>query len=277
MASSSEASDHVDDQPEPSWSVLLTRRIASQVRYWREQRGLTAQQLADRVDQLGYRMPRSILANLENNRRENITVAELLILAAALDVPPVLLIAPVGRESTLEVLPRTPATPWRARGWIHGAIELRYQGSSAPLWQQSRRAITLYDVHRLLVREHQQIALRIKRLADQEHLDVGDMAPDDLRLSRGPLADFVDELAYSLDRLRNHRALIRSEGFELPELPPDLAVALKETTPVGRHHRARDSDASYQLLPPVVYQQLESSRPLPVPENPGEGSRETPF
>ncbi|MFI5851566.1 helix-turn-helix domain-containing protein [Micromonospora chalcea] len=272
MTTSPELPDRGETPPEPGWSVLLARRIAAEVRYWREQRGMTALQLARRTAQLGYQMPRSVLANLENNRRDTITVAELLILAAALDVPPVLLIAPVGRERDIEVLPETRTTPWHVRGWIHGAVEPNYEGFSATMWQQSRRAIALYDIHRLLVREHQQIERRIQQLADQEHLVVGDITSDDLRLSRGPLADFVAELAYSLDRLRVHRGLIKSEGFQLPELPPSISVALKETAPSGRHRQATRDDQDDHLLPPLFYQELMASRPSRDDDEPDQES-----
>lgn len=273
MTTSPETPDRGEKRPEPGWSVLLTRRVAAEVRYWRERRGMTALQLARRTAQLGYQLPRSVLANLENNRRDTVTVAELLILAAALDIPPVLLIAPVGREREIEVLPATRTTPWQVRGWIHGAVEPNYQGYSATMWQQSRRAIALYDIHRLLVREHQQIQRRIQQLADQEHLVVGDVAPDDLRLGPGPLADFVNELAYSLDRLRTHRGLIKSEGFQLPELPPGISAALKETAPSGRHRQATGDDQDDHLLPPLVYQELMASRPDLGGDEPDQKSR----
>src|SRR5689334_10593960 len=146
MTSSPDDPDQAGTQPSPNWSTLVARRIAAQVRYWREQRGMTAVQLANRTRELGYHLPRSVLANLENNRRDTVTVAETLILAAALDVPPVLLLAPVGREPEIEVLPGTRATPWHARGWLHGATEPDYKGFSATLWQQSRRILVLYDI-----------------------------------------------------------------------------------------------------------------------------------
>ncbi len=261
MTTSPEKSNPSQQPPEPQWSVRLSRRIATQIRFWREQRGLTALQLAKRTAQLGYSLPRGVIANLENNRRDSVTVAELLILAAALDVPPVLLIAPVGREREVEMLPGTQTPSWQVRGWIHGAAEPNYAGFSAAKWQQSRRAIALYDIHRLLVREHQQIERRIKQLVDQEHFAVDDMVADDLRLSRGPLADFVNEFAYSLDRLRVHRSLIKSEGFDLPDLPPNIAMALKEIAPSGRHRRAPNDETTDELLPPVVYHEMSSSRP----------------
>ncbi|WP_327041348.1 helix-turn-helix domain-containing protein [Micromonospora ureilytica] len=274
MTTSPETPDRGEEQPEPGWSVLLTRRVAAEVRYWREQRGISALQLAKKTAELGYQLPRSVLANLENNRRDTVTVAELLILAAALDVPPVLLIAPVGRESDIEMLPTTRTAPWHVRGWIHGAVEPNYPGFSPTMWQQSRRAITLYDIHRLLVREHQQIQRRIQQLADQEHLVVDEITSDDLRLSRGPLAEFLTELAYSFDRLRTHRGLIKAEGFRLPDLPPSISAAMKETAPSGRHRQASKDDQDDRLLPPLVYQELIASRPDLGGDEPDRESRD---
>jgi len=268
MTSSTETPDSGDAQRvEPGWSTALARRVAGEVRYWREKRGISAVQLAKRTAELGFHLPRSVIANLENNRRATVSVAELLVLAAALDVPPVLLVVPVGRTSAVEVLPDTSTSPWRARGWIHGATEPEYSGFSAAAWQLGRRAIVLYDVHRYLVREHQQIERRIRQMADQEHLVVGEIVADDLRFGRGALGDFVTELTYSVDRLRAHRNLIKAEGFELPELPPGIAVALKEIAPSGRHRRGSDDiEASEGLLAPIVYEQLRASVP-PIVED----------
>jgi len=50
---------------------------------------MMAPQPANRTAELGYKLPRSVPANLKNERRDRTSVAELLILAAALDVPPV--------------------------------------------------------------------------------------------------------------------------------------------------------------------------------------------
>ena len=257
MAASPELPAVHEPQPDPEWSLRLAHDVADQVRHWRKQRGMTAAELADRTEQLGYLIPRSVIANLENHRRNTITIAEVLVLAAALDVPPVLLIAPVGRRREAEVLPGLRLSTWRIRGWIHGVVEPEYQGFSAAGWQNSRRAIVLYDIHRLLVREHQQIVRRIKRLADSEHLGITEIIADAQRLTGGALVDAITELTYSLDRLRRHRSLIRSEHFELPDLPPSIAVALQEAPPAGRHSQ-KITEVDDQL-PAAFYDELESA------------------
>jgi hypothetical protein len=138
-------------------------------------------------------------------------------------------------------------------------VEPEYQGFSAAAWQHSKRAIVLYDIHRLLVREHQQIERRIKRLADSEHLGITEIIADAQRLTGGALVDAITELTYSLDRLRRHRRLIRSEQFERPDLPPSIAVALQEAPPAGRH--SRKTDEVDDQLPAVFYDELRATWP----------------
>src|SRR6266516_5250756 len=72
------------------WQKRLTRSIAREIRRHRRALGLSAQKLADRCEQLGFAVPRSVIANLENGYREALSVAELLVLAFALDIPPAL-------------------------------------------------------------------------------------------------------------------------------------------------------------------------------------------
>jgi transcriptional regulator with XRE-family HTH domain len=214
-----------------TWAGDVTRAVAAEVRRWRERRGLSAQQLSDKTRDLGFHVPRSVIANLETNRRDTIGVAEILILAAALDVPPIQLITPVGLKEKLGTLPGLSLSAWEARGWIIGAILPRYHSRSLTNWQDGRRAIVLYDIHRLLVREHQQIETRISKLAAQSP----DGASGDNLVERSTseqirsvLSDALDELAMSLNRISAHRELIRSEGMLPPELPLELALRLRE-------------------------------------------------
>src|SRR5258708_38576576 len=94
------------------WQAKLTQVVAGEGRRYRTERGLSAQQLADRCEELGLAIPRPVLSNLENGRRESVTVAELVVLARALDVPPTLLLAPVGRRETIEIFPGRGVAPW---------------------------------------------------------------------------------------------------------------------------------------------------------------------
>jgi transcriptional regulator with XRE-family HTH domain len=243
-----------------TWSTEVARTVARQVRYWRGRRRLSAQALAIRTKALGHEVPRSVLANLENGRRDALGFADLLVLAAALDVPPVLLFAALGYEREVEVLPELRVAPWEARGWFHGAIDPPYEGCDVNAWQESRRVIALYDVHRLLVRELRQVENRVKRIADQDQLAAHDIVAGDILARTGSLADAATEFVYSIDRLRSHRRLIASEGFLLPNLPPDIAVRMAEEGG-GRHRRAADQVPTRRAEPPVLFDQLRSKLP----------------
>jgi transcriptional regulator with XRE-family HTH domain len=103
-----------------AWSSRLTAVTAAAVRHWRKTRGLTTHELADRCAELGHPVSRSSLANLESSRgRPSISVAEVLVLAAALEVPPSALLVPVG-TSEIEAVPGEPVTPLEAWRWLAG-------------------------------------------------------------------------------------------------------------------------------------------------------------
>ncbi len=83
------------------WSKGWSQQIGDQVRSWRAQAGLSAQDLADRTSRLGYAVSRNTVASMENGRKEQVTVQEVLVLARALQVSPIALLFPVtlGRET----------------------------------------------------------------------------------------------------------------------------------------------------------------------------------
>lgn len=100
-----------------------TEAVAARVRELRERRGgMSAQALADRCAELG--MPglkRQAITNLENGRRGMVTVEELLVLAAALDVPPLdLLMSADGAD--LAVTPDLVVGPERLVLWFAGEL-----------------------------------------------------------------------------------------------------------------------------------------------------------
>ncbi|MCF6507382.1 helix-turn-helix domain-containing protein [Blastococcus sp. MG754426] len=104
----------------PPWPKRLTATIADQVQRTRVAQGLSAQQLADITAELGYAIPRSVIANLESGRRDTVSVAELIVLARALRIPPLLLALPIGRLDTVELLPGVDAATWPAAKWFAG-------------------------------------------------------------------------------------------------------------------------------------------------------------
>ncbi len=79
-----------------------------------------AEGLAERVTELGYPYSRSALVNLEYGRKSSIDLGELLVLAAALEVPPMLLLYPDLADGPVEALPGVRTTSFRAALWFGG-------------------------------------------------------------------------------------------------------------------------------------------------------------
>jgi transcriptional regulator with XRE-family HTH domain len=103
------------------WELDLAGRIGKAVASRRKALGLTAVEVADRTKELGYPITRVAVAKIENNGRAGkIDVAEILVLAAALDLPPVLLLLPSYPDGEAELLPGRPAKDGDSLAWITG-------------------------------------------------------------------------------------------------------------------------------------------------------------
>ncbi len=89
---------------------------------------MTAQALAAACADLGLPIGRVVIANLERGHRETITVGELMVLAAALGVPPVTLVFPVGEAGEVEYLPGRTEDAWDAALWFAGDAKLAMDG-----------------------------------------------------------------------------------------------------------------------------------------------------
>ena len=89
---------------------------------------MTAQQLAERTRELGYPITRVAISKIEGNLRAGkLDVAELLVLAVALDIPPALLLFPAFPDGTLELLPGYDARVPKALDWLSGNAPLPVQ------------------------------------------------------------------------------------------------------------------------------------------------------
>lgn len=102
----------------------MTAGIGKRVERYRKAanggKGITVQALADRCKDLGLPLDRSVLAKLEKGLRQGVSVAELILLAKALGVPPLLLIFPVGDDVFFETLPGNEINTWDAAKWFTG-------------------------------------------------------------------------------------------------------------------------------------------------------------
>jgi hypothetical protein len=94
------------------WAEEQVLRVAQEVRRLREPR--SAQWLANRTKELGHELTRSVIADLENGRRRHVTIAELVVLAAALETPAVALLYPPPLDKEVRVLPKLTTTRFMA-------------------------------------------------------------------------------------------------------------------------------------------------------------------
>jgi transcriptional regulator with XRE-family HTH domain len=96
---------------------------------------LTASEVARRTDALGYPISRGAIAKIETNSRSGkVDVCELLVLSAALDIPPVLLLFPefpAGRR--MAVLPDVAARGGEAVRWVSGRTSFPQEIEAFPL------------------------------------------------------------------------------------------------------------------------------------------------
>ncbi|MBB0246981.1 helix-turn-helix domain-containing protein, partial [Streptomyces alkaliphilus] len=107
------------------WSAQLTARVAEQIRAARKAAGLTVAETADACAALGLAVPKTTITNLETGRRASVELAEFLVLAQVLGVPPVALLFPLGSASTVEVLPGREVPVWDGLAWFTGETPLR--------------------------------------------------------------------------------------------------------------------------------------------------------
>ena len=107
------------------WPDEITARIAAEIKRLREKvLDVSGQWLSDRTEELGHRVSRSTISEIETGRRKSITVADLIVLAAALDTSPIALIYPGPYRSTARILPKLEQPQiWGVR-WFTGDLLL---------------------------------------------------------------------------------------------------------------------------------------------------------
>ncbi|MFG2406861.1 helix-turn-helix domain-containing protein [Streptomyces brevispora] len=184
---------------EQPWAARVSRTIAQEVRRHRLARGMSAQQLSDACNLLGMSFPRTVISNIENNRRGNLTVAEVSVLAAALEVAPAVLLFPVGYAEEVEYLPGRTVSPLEAADWWNGEAGNEDQALAQ-------------------LRKHRRLEVQIRRLYKQ----IWETAIGDYRWqgeSGGPEASAARELAEEMTaELHELRDEITRRGLTLPPL-----------------------------------------------------------
>jgi hypothetical protein len=195
-----------------AWGERLTAAVVAEVRRRRNEWGWHAKDLSEQVTEHGGHLPRTVIAKLEAGDRKQLTVAELLILAAALRCPPTLLLAPIlnrGREDAsweIELTPGQPLAPERA------LAQLTEAPVSSPDWA----ALDVLRNHQAMVSE----------------LVNGDRQVSHRRKKGSRWPEEVEHLEAKLNErcavLRGHRGTMKDRGVYLPELPAVVAEHLDD-------------------------------------------------
>jgi len=181
---------------------------------------MSVQQLSAAVERFGVTIERPVLSNLENERRSTISVAEWLVLAAALQVPPLLLLFPVGRVDVVEPVPDFEVSPLIALHWAETGRFPAHTPTRDDEWpptprpvepaaDEDARLIERYRRHRELIGAWQ--------MADGKAEAVRRYWTGDERDAE--LARLESEQRVTAGALRDLRDLLRSQELTPPELP----------------------------------------------------------
>lgn len=196
------------------WPSKVTARVADALRARRKELGLSAQDVTDACAALGYPIPRTVIANLESGRRASVDVAELLVLAEVLGVPPITLLFPLGTAPTIEVLPGREVSMWDAVAWVTG--ESREEAMKTP----TQTVLNMFREHGILV----SVAMLSRELGEEKRREAA-LARDPE--NRAKFLDMVAELdrihARDIQSLRNWRARMRELEVVPPALPDEFA------------------------------------------------------
>jgi transcriptional regulator with XRE-family HTH domain len=105
------------------WQLGMAGRFGAAVKAARKSLGLTAQQLSARTAESGYPITRVTISKIESNSRSGkVDVAEVLALAKALGVPPVMLLFGDLPDGDVAVLPESRIPTLDALRWFSGDI-----------------------------------------------------------------------------------------------------------------------------------------------------------
>ncbi len=192
---------------------------------------MTAQALADRCTDLGHPLDRSVVAKLEKGHRQTVTVAEVIALARALRVPPILLIYPVGDVAEFEALPAQIADTWDAAKWFTGRRS--YPERQTPdhpqpddydgltdIWSNAAQTLSAFMQDDDYRREHMKLQSDVRAFVAA----AGSATTDQDRREYEQRADAARiRLRDAEDLWRNLRGGLRKRGVEPPALRPDLA------------------------------------------------------
>lgn len=211
--------------------------LAGALRYWRDRKRLTAQEVADRVATIGGKLTRQAISKIENGDR-GVSIDEIVLLGRALGIAPILLVFPVGHENAVEVLPGHVVDAVDAALWFTG--EMPFPGPDIVTedeeYEQGAIAIRLFREHHHLERDRRNAARRLeseqKRQREREPRE-RESEPEEVRQAlAGELRRREIALSGAEHVLYEKRREMRRHELTPPALPPELEHL--DTNPLTR-------------------------------------------
>lgn len=200
--------------------------IGEQVARARHRRGWTQQHLAERIAEHGGHLDRGTVAKIESATR-GVSLDEWLILAAALNVPPPLLLVPLGSEDAVALTPNSHVHPHLAVEWLCGedALTSTDRKVIAPgEWRRGAEPLALYRQLRPIQAEKAQLEGAVRRAE----------AVGDAEQARHARQDYADVL----EQLHGHVLKLREAGLAPPGMSPatiaDMEAVGLDTSEVPR-------------------------------------------
>jgi transcriptional regulator with XRE-family HTH domain len=195
--------------------MAVGRRVA----HFRKQKRprVSTQKLADECTALGHPLDRSTIAKLELGHRRTVSQAEVLILARALQVPPPLLLFPVGEPGPVEVVPGCEVDPWSAAKWY---------GGDPPPWPQDSWVIAIFREHDVHVDEWQRARRDAEAAREKANEPGQSLETAEELLKEAQVAEMWARRSAAF--LAMVRGGMQRDGLVPPELPPALQLQVDE-------------------------------------------------
>lgn len=201
-------------------------QVARNIQRVRKARQLKQSEVSERLAAAGRPTLPTVVSKIERGERR-IEVDDLVAFGRALDVPPVLLLFPLGEEPDVEVLAGQSVPTWDAFRWFVG--EAPYPGDLGTphgevdeatglaewyetTWQEGAAPVALWREHAERVAEWFAVPSRVRRLR---------LNADEERQQRARDWERAEE------SLRQTRDAMRRQGLMPPRLPDELAEQVK--------------------------------------------------
>ncbi|MFD0261778.1 helix-turn-helix domain-containing protein [Kitasatospora indigofera] len=204
------------------WAATVAATIAAEIKKQRASQGLSAEALSERCSDLGFPISRQIIAKVESGHRGALDVPELLVLADALQVPPVALIFPPDREAFVRTAPLVKKPVWDAAKWFCGEedpVHPPEDGSTRATLDALRR-------HDRLLR----IALMSHRISTERRQEAQLASPADYEAINRAAAQLEAVAQQDRSELLAARQALRARGVFPSPLPDSLAFIDPVTT-----------------------------------------------